>query len=204
VVLHQRADLLGLLPPGHDLLLTLCTAGAGAAGCGAKRLDALGELSTTRRGLDGAEDVATLAQAPRRYIEFTVDPSRPTDWHWPDNAGAVPGTERVVVPEPGMRIDRIGSKGGDFFTEPGTPFSQRSLPPDRLELELRDWEVRPDHPALQDGSVRLEVSEKVTAIVRSRPSADRRQPDLGVGVSIDDFGTGYSSLLYLKRYPSAP
>lgn len=71
----------------------------------------------------------------------------------------MPGTQRVVVPEPGMRMERIGGKGGEYFTEPGTPFSQRSLPPDRLEYDLRDWEVKADHPALRDGSVRLEVSE---------------------------------------------
>lgn len=192
---ENPARALGHLVP--DLLLTLATAGAGAAGRGARGLGAVGDLSAARRGLDGGEDVAALAQAPRRapldsvleprfgdqvarvvdddwtplgsspdvesfardYIRVTGDPDAPTDWRWPDNAGAVPGSERIVVAGPGMRVDRIGGKGGDFFTDPGTPFSQRSLPPDRLELELRDWEVRADHPALRDGSVRLEVSE---------------------------------------------
>lgn len=189
---ENPARALGHLVP--DLILTLATAGGGAAARGARGLDAVGDVSTVRRGLDGAEEVAgavrrspydtvvaprisrqvlpvvddgysPLGSAPdadsfaRDYIRVTGDPDRPTDWIWPDNAGAVPGSERVVVPAPGMRIDRIGSEGGDFFTEPGTPFSQRSLPPDRLELELKEWEVRAEHPELAGGSVRLEASE---------------------------------------------
>ena len=58
-----------------------------------------------------------------------------------------------------MRIDRIGGTGGEYFTDPGTPFAGRALPPDRLEAPRREWEVRADHPALADGSVRLERSQ---------------------------------------------
>lgn len=192
---ENPARALGHLVP--DLLLTLATAGAGAAGRGARVLDKAGDLRRARRGLDdvGAagrspltpssrtpydavveprvgRDVADIVESDydplgglpdadafaRNYIRVTGDPDRPTDWVWPENNGAVPGSEHLVSPAPGMRIDRIGGTRGEYFTDPGTPFGQRSLPPDRLELPLREWEIAADHPDLGDGAVRLERS----------------------------------------------
>lgn len=82
-------------------------------------------------------------------------------WEWPDGNGAVPGTTTVrrIVPGEELVIDRIGGAGGDFFSDPGTGFGARAVPPDRLNFERNVFTVNTHHPELVSGAVRVESSE---------------------------------------------
>ena len=93
-----------------------------------------------------------------RFVRETGDPDYPVDWDWPPNDGAVPGTTEMVVPEDGLRIDRIGGPNGSYFSPEGTPMGERALPPDRLNFPRTHWEVDADNPALRSGEVRVEQS----------------------------------------------
>ena len=88
------------------------------------------------------------------------------DWTWKTaapNDGKVPDSEVILSPADVPRMDRIGGPGGEYFADDGTPMSERSLPPDRLNFERRSWDVNPSHPDLQNGTVRIERSEVAPA-----------------------------------------
>ena len=108
-----------------------------------------------RDPLGGHPDAASFAQ---EYYGPTGDPKWPMGWRWPPNAGAVPGTEHTVTPGAGTVVDRIGGMGGEYFSPRDTPFGERSLPPDRVSLQRRYWEIDESHPDLASGRLRLEES----------------------------------------------
>ncbi len=43
--------------------------------------------------------------------------------------------------KPGTIVDRYGREGGSFVSPKGTPFGQRSLPPDSASAPYRQYEV---------------------------------------------------------------
>ena len=104
-------------------------------------------------GLDSPEEFAT------RYVRETGDPDYPVDWNWPPHDGAVPGTTDLLVPDHNLAIDRIGGKGGSYFSPEATPMGGRALPPDRLNFPRTHWEIDADHPGLRSGDIRIERSQ---------------------------------------------
>ncbi|MGM1064895.1 TNT domain-containing protein [Saccharothrix sp. Mg75] len=62
-------------------------------------------------------------------------------WKYPANDGFA-GTPTTVVLQPGQFLDRFGGQSGRFLSPTGTPFAQRSLPPQSLntcEYEKGTW-----------------------------------------------------------------
>lgn len=59
---------------------------------------------------------------------------------WPKNNGAL-GGENMTTLQPGAKIDRYGLPKGKFASPEGTPFSERSLPAENIELPLNSYEV---------------------------------------------------------------
>ena len=82
------------------------------------------------------------------------------DWDWPPNAGAVPGSEvkRVLTPADDIRLDRIGGDGGTYFSPDGTPFSERALPPDRLNFDRNSYQIDTSNPLVRQGKIQIEES----------------------------------------------
>lgn len=83
------------------------------------------------------------------------------EWRWPDNDGAVPGTEvrRPITSDDTFVLDRIGGGGGTYFSPLDTPFGQRALPPDRLNFDRQAWVVDTDNPLVKHGLVEVESSQ---------------------------------------------
>lgn len=91
-----------------------------------------------------------------------VDPkTRDVDWRWPPHAGAVPGSQvvRPITPADTMTIDRIGGNGGSYFSPLDTDFSQRSLPPDRLNFDRNSYSIDTSHPLVVQQDLRIESSD---------------------------------------------
>ena len=59
---------------------------------------------------------------------------------YPPNNGAILGSTVNDYLMPGAKIDRYGGDQGYFFSEPGTPISSRSLPPNNSGV-LNQFEV---------------------------------------------------------------
>lgn len=73
------------------------------------------------------------SSTPEQFVEKYWNPDGDGSWTFPENHGAVPGTEQQVTLEPGQFIDRFGGEqGGRFLSPDGTSFSQRSLPPTQI------------------------------------------------------------------------
>jgi Tuberculosis necrotizing toxin len=69
------------------------------------------------------------------------EPSRELQPYFPPNRGFLGPTRREFL-RPGQRIDRFGGSGfSRFFSPPGTPASQRALPPGTTGQPLRTFEV---------------------------------------------------------------
>jgi uncharacterized protein RhaS with RHS repeats len=94
---------------------------------------ALDNASDAVRGLDNVDDAWDAARRPYwdEGVQRWRDPetgrfARQPDW--PPNRGfdGPPANETL---QPGTRIDRYGSEGGRYTSPEGTPFDQRSLPP---------------------------------------------------------------------------
>lgn len=102
--------------------------------------------------------------APDDFMRTHYGPSSAapgtSDWHWPPNRGAVPGTERVetLTSANAPRMDRVGGDGGEYFSPTDTPFGQRALPPDRLNFNRTSYEINTAHPLVASGSIRIESS----------------------------------------------
>ena len=94
-----------------------------------------------------------------KYRKETGNPAYPEDWDWPDNAGAVPHSERIVDPADLGTLDRIGGPKGTYFSPEDTPFGQRSLPPDRLNFKRDSWDINLDDPRIANGDIRVESSD---------------------------------------------
>ncbi|NAZ74683.1 glycohydrolase toxin TNT-related protein [Kineococcus sp. T13] len=109
-------------------------------------------------------DVDNNLEFLEQYSHWVDNPdpakARP-DWNWPDNHGAVLGSEQRYKPTDVMVMDRIGDNPeGTFFTKDGTPFGQRSLPPDRLNFARNIYEVNPNSKAFTEGGIDI-LQEKV-------------------------------------------
>ena len=61
--------------------------------------------------------------------------------YYPENNGAVPGTEKKIYLMAGDKIDRFGGKKGKFFSPTGTPMEMRALPYDADLSQYRQFEV---------------------------------------------------------------
>ncbi|MGW9480613.1 TNT domain-containing protein [Saccharomonospora azurea] len=93
--------------------------------------------------LDGHEPFGELSEAEwnRRYL--VRDGDRP-EYAWPPPESYPEGGHEAgepVVLDEGTVLDRFGDAHGRVFAADGTPFAQRSLPPDHLDGGYRRYRV---------------------------------------------------------------
>jgi hypothetical protein len=102
----------------------------------------------------------TPAQFDAKYHSKINERGEP-DWDWPPHDGAEPGTvtKRPLTPGEDVPLDRIGGAGGSYFSPRDTPFSERALPPDRLNFDRTGWELNPDSKVVQTGRITVEESK---------------------------------------------
>ncbi|GAA3000463.1 hypothetical protein GCM10010519_36200 [Streptomyces lactacystinicus] len=105
--------------------------------------------------LPNTEPTATLLRGYQRFgglsaphfvtLYANTDPKQSGDWVYaPDRGfqqinGVVDETQWTVPV--GTRLDRFGALHGGYLSDPGTPFTQRSLTPDSLNPDPDDGEV---------------------------------------------------------------
>lgn len=97
-----------------------------------------------------------------RHAYYEDSPAVPgmEDWRWPPHDGAVPGSEHVetLTSANAPDLDRIGGDGGAYFSPTDTPFSERALPPDRLNFDRGSYHVDTTHPSVVAGNIKIETS----------------------------------------------
>jgi Tuberculosis necrotizing toxin len=80
----------------------------------------------------------------RRFLVRAGDEERRGEYAWPPGElfpeGGCDDGEAVVL-EPGEVLDRFGTPEGRVFSAEGTPFAQRSLPPEHLDAGYRRYRV---------------------------------------------------------------
>jgi hypothetical protein len=72
--------------------------------------------------------------------------------NYPPNYGAIPGTERIALLQPGVRLGRYGGYGAysDFVSAPGASIDSLSLPPYTNTLVYQEFVVvKPIQGAIQ-------------------------------------------------------
>ena len=87
---------------------------------------------------------------PEQYLNkyaSGVDADGKPNWNWPNNGGAVEGTESPRQLQPGVILDRYGPDQGKFLCLSGTSYQERSLPADRLASEYHQYRVIRPLPA---------------------------------------------------------
>ena len=57
-----------------------------------------------------------------------------------------------------LGLDRIGGDGGTYFSPDGTPFSERALPPDRLNFDRNSYQIDTSNPLVRQGKIQIEES----------------------------------------------
>ncbi|NBM17609.1 TNT domain-containing protein [Streptomyces sp. GC420] len=106
---------------------------------GPRRLPTRGVLGAILFGYDRLG-----GQTPAAFLATWWDDSagtwkRPPNDGFDDDANGNPIRVNVVL-DPGQKIDRFGSEAGTFLSPAGTPYEQRSIPPQNLNT------YTPDHP----------------------------------------------------------
>jgi Tuberculosis necrotizing toxin len=118
----------------------------------------------------------------RRFLVREADPERHVraEYAWPPGeaypeGGCGPDTLEPVVLEPGAVLDRFGDPAGRVFVADGTPYPQRSLPPDHqahgyhryhVDLPLPVWyTVSAAWFGQPGGGVRYRTTHSVTELV---------------------------------------
>ncbi|MFB7470803.1 TNT domain-containing protein [Kitasatospora sp. NPDC056184] len=96
--------------------------------------------------LPNTEPVATMLRGYQRFgglsathfvqLYANTDPQQSGRWIYPPDRGFqrindVVDKTRWTVPQ-GTKLDRFGALHGGYFSDPGTPFNQRSVTPDSL------------------------------------------------------------------------
>ncbi|MEV6607538.1 glycohydrolase toxin TNT-related protein [Kutzneria sp. NPDC051319] len=88
----------------------------------------------------------------RRFLVRAGAEDRRAEYAWPPGElfpeGGCDAGEAVVL-EPGVVIDRFGTPEGRVFGAEGTPFTQRSLPPEHLDAGYRRYRVLAPLPIWQ-------------------------------------------------------
>ncbi|HEY0494901.1 MAG TPA: glycohydrolase toxin TNT-related protein [Kutzneria sp.] len=88
----------------------------------------------------------------RRFLVRAGSEERRAEYAWPPGElfpeGGCDAGEAVVL-EPGAVIDRFGTPEGRVFGVEGTPFTQRSLPPEHLDAGYRRYRVLAPLPMWQ-------------------------------------------------------
>jgi hypothetical protein len=79
-----------------------------------------------------------------RFLVRAADDGHRAEYAWPPGElfpeGGEAAGEAVVLAEDTV-VDRFGPPDGRVFGEDGTPFAQRSLPPDHLDAGYRRYRV---------------------------------------------------------------
>ncbi|MBF0576039.1 TNT domain-containing protein [Dysgonomonas sp. GY617] len=113
---------------------------AGGAGGGYASGFTVGYLTTgdleqaNEMGLSGMKSGAIMGTLSGAGAGYKYAKDYNLDWKtgtpiYPSNNGAVLGSTTNEYLMPNTKIDRYGGDQGYFFSEPGTPISSRSLPP---------------------------------------------------------------------------
>ena len=88
----------------------------------------------------------------RRFLVRAGSEDRRAEYAWPPGElfpeGGCDAGEAVVL-EPGALLDRFGTPEGRVFSAEGTPFPQRSLPPEHLSAGYRRYRVLAPLPVWQ-------------------------------------------------------
>jgi hypothetical protein len=88
----------------------------------------------------------------RRFLVRAGTEERRAEYAWPPGElfpeGGCDAGEAVVL-DPGLVIDRFGTPEGRVFGAEGTPFTQRSLPPEHLAAGYRRYRVLAPLPMWQ-------------------------------------------------------
>jgi hypothetical protein len=197
---ENPARALGRLVP--DLVLTLATAGGGAASRSVRgvnalrrlagRADEVGDLARVGNRADELGDMARFADklgpeslptegrvgqlvqgyrptgdlAPDEFLRRHVDPDARGGrggWRYPPDDGFA-GPRVDFTPQPGDIVDRFGSSTGRYTSPVGTPFDQRSLPPDSLNPAAPNFGYHQYRVERWDaGAGRVEIGEVAPA-----------------------------------------
>lgn len=91
----------------------------------------------------------------RKY--WKDDPIRP-GWKYPDKGGFEGDTENIKL-QTGRLVDRFGPQSGRFLAPIGTPYAQRSLPPQSLNTCEYESDVRMPY-----GYYRYEVQKEFEVV----------------------------------------
>jgi hypothetical protein len=140
----------GLRFPPHDHPESGLIQNLGAVG-GEEPSPRSGEESGVAEGYDplGGENERDW---DRRFLVRAGTEDRRAEYAWPPGElfpeGGCDAGEAVVL-EPGALIDRFGTPEGRVFSIAGTPFPQRSLPPEHLSAGYRRYRVLAPLPVWQ-------------------------------------------------------
>jgi len=87
-------------------------------------------------------EAAKLAEAIKAGEAAKATSFKTSDgkWIYPLNDGFL-GARTETVLSVGTKLDRYGPERGSFLAPKGTPFEQRSLPPDSLNSSHTEYEV---------------------------------------------------------------
>jgi len=141
----------GLRFPPHDHPESGLIQQLGAAADAEAPLPGTGEESGVAEGYDPLGG-GNERDWDRRFLVRARTEDRRAEYAWPPGElfpeGGCDAGEPVVL-EPGAVIDRFGTPEGRVFGADGTPYPQRSLPPEHLDAGYRRYKVLAPLPMWQ-------------------------------------------------------
>jgi hypothetical protein len=112
-----------------------------------------------------------------KYTSGFDDYGQP-NWNWPNETGAVEGSESPRELQPGTILDRYGTDQGKYMSPRGTSYPERALPASSLGGEYHQYKVVRPFTAIEGrtaaafgepgGGIQFRTDQKIAQLVKDR------------------------------------